>query len=239
MRFIIKRTIHTYPSYTPMSHDEKTVFSECHFVKPKEVQETLGIQASTLRSWADQGKIRFIRTPYGQRLYDRHDLLSLLNVPLSSPSVQKQKYCYCRVSSSKQMDDLERQISFFRQEFPDHILVSDVASGINWKRKGLQTLLERSLSGNISEVVVAHRDRLCRFAFELLEFIFRLHDTRLIVLDQETNQSSDRELADDILSIVHVYSCRSMGKRRYKNKKGTYLSDDSTTKDIKTMDGDM
>lgn len=91
-----------------ISHDEKTNFSECHFVKPKEIQETLGLPSSTLRSWADQGTIRFIRTPYGQRLYDRHDLLSLLNVPLSSPSVQKQKYCHCRVSSSKQMDDLER-----------------------------------------------------------------------------------------------------------------------------------
>jgi predicted site-specific integrase-resolvase len=117
--------------------------------------------------------------------------------------------------------------------------VSDVASGINWKRKGLKTLLEQSLSGNISEIVVAHRDRLCRFAFELLEFIFQLNDTRLIVLDQETNQSSDRELADDILSIVHVYSCRSMGKRRYQNKKGASLSDGSATKDTETMDGNM
>jgi predicted site-specific integrase-resolvase len=130
-------------------------------------------------------------------------------------------------------------MSFFRQQFPDHVLVSDVASGINWKRKDLKTLLEQSLSGSISEIVVAHRDRLCRFAFELLEFIFQLNDTRLVVLDQETNQSSDRELADDILSIVHVYSCRSMGKRRYKDKKGTSLSDGSATTDIKTMDGNM
>lgn len=218
-----------------MSYNENTP----HFLKPKEVRETLGIQDSTLRSWADQGKIRFIRTPYGQRLYDQYDLLSLLNVPPSSPSIQKQKYCYCRVSSSKQVDDLERQISFFRQEFPDHILVSDVASGINWKRKGLKTLLEQSLSGNISEIVVAHRDRLCRFTFELLEFIFQLNDTRLVVLDQETDQSSDRELADDILSIVHVYSCRSMGKRRYHHKKGASLPDDSSTEDIKTVDGNM
>lgn len=221
-----------------MPPDEKT-FSHPQFIKPNEVREIFGIQDATLRSWADKGKIRFIRTPYGQRLYDQLDLLSLLNVPLSPPPAQKQKYCYCRVSSSKQMDDLDRQISFFRQEFPDHVLVSDVASGINWKRKGLQTLLEQSLSGNISEIVVAHRDRLCRFAFELLEFIFRLNDTRLVVLDQETNQSSDRELADDILSIVHVYSCRSMGKRRYQNKKSASLPDRSPTKDTETVDGNM
>lgn len=135
-----------------MSHNESIV-SHPQFLKPKEVRETLGIKDSTLRSWADQGKIRFIRTPYGQRLYDQSDLLSLLDLSLSSPPIQKQKYCYCRVSSSKQVDDLERQISFFKQEFPHHILVTDVASGINWKRKGLQTLLEQSLSGYISEIV--------------------------------------------------------------------------------------
>ena len=207
------------------------------FVKPKVILETLGITDSTLRKWADQGKIHSIRTPSGHRLYDTSHLQSLLIQSLPPPSSQRKKYCYCRVSSSKQMDDLGRQEDFFRQRFPHHILVSDVASGINWKRKGLKTLLEQSMSGDIEEIVVAHRDRLCRFAFELLQFIFDSNKTRLVVLDQETNQSSEKELVDDILSILHVYSCRSMGRRRCKNKENKDLSESTTEGHSQKMDG--
>ena len=73
--------------------------------------------------------------------------------------------------------------------------------------------------GNVSEVVVAHRDRLCRFAFELIEFILSKNGVKLIVLNSDSPESSiDKELSDDILSIIHVYSCRQMGRRRYANK---------------------
>jgi predicted site-specific integrase-resolvase len=130
------------------------------------------------------------------------------------------------------MDDLERQKAFFRSKFPDHDLVADIGSGINWKRKGLKTLLEQSMQGKISQVVVAHRDRLCRFAFELLESIFKINGVELLVLDEETHQSSQSELADDILSIIHIYSCRAMGKRRYDSKKNKDLSDTRSKKAI-------
>ena len=78
--------------------------------------------------------------------------------------------------------------------------------------------------GHVSKVVVAHRDRLCRFAYELLEFIFQKHQVKLVVLDNAAEQSSNTELADDILSIITVYSCRAMGKRRYRSKEDTNLS---------------
>jgi predicted site-specific integrase-resolvase len=78
--------------------------------------------------------------------------------------------------------------------------------------------LELAVSGELEEIVVAHRDRLCRFAFELIEFIFSQTKTRIIVLDSEDGKSSEQELADDVLSIIHVYSCRKLGKRRYRNK---------------------
>ena len=172
----------------------------------------------------------------GQRRYCVEDIQTILHG--NSLAQQKQQICYCRVSSSKQMDDLERQKSFFRSKFPDHDLVTDIGSGINWKRKGLQTILERAMQGKISQVVIAHRDKLCRFAFELLEYIFKINGIELLVLDQETHQSSESELADDVLSIVHIYSCRAMGKRRYHNKKDQDLSNPSTEEIIKTMDGD-
>ena len=96
------------------------------------------------------------------------------------------------------MDDLERQKDFFRDKFTDFDLVTDIGSGINWKRKGLKTILEQSMSGDIEEIVVAHRDRLCRFSY----------GTKLIVLsgNDKKGEMSDTKLTEDI--IIHVYSCR-------------------------------
>ena len=191
-------------------------------VTNKKATELLQITPKTLRIWDKEGKIRTFRTPSGQR---RYNLTDIQNIMGRNPSHdQKEKICYSRVSSSKQVDDLTRQTAFFQSKFPNHIMVTDVGSGINWKRKGFKTILDKAMHHTISEVVVAHRDRLCRFAFELLEWIFHQNGVKLVVLDQENEQSTEQELSDDIFSIIHIYSCRKMGKRRYKNKENTSLS---------------
>jgi predicted site-specific integrase-resolvase len=84
-----------------------------------------------------------------------------------------------------------------------------------FKRKGLQTILELSMSGNLGEVVVSHKDRLSRFAFELIEWIIKRNRGTLVVLDRSEHQSGQQELAEDLLSIVTVFNCRNMGRRRY------------------------
>jgi len=123
------------------------------------------------------------------------------------------------VSSAKQKDDLERQIASLRESHPEHEVVKDIGSGINFKRKGLRSLLERSLEGGLDEVVVAHRDRLCRFAFDLIEWLFTKHGTKLVVLDQDVaSPESESEFTEDLLSIVHVFSCRYNGLRRYRKR---------------------
>jgi putative resolvase len=131
------------------------------------------------------------------------------------------------VSSKKQLDDLERQINSMVNQFPDHELIKDCGSGINFKRKGLQTLLEQTMSGDVEEIVVAHKDRLCRFGFELIESICNFYGTKLIVLDHEEHRSTEQELSEDILSIVTVFACKQMGRRKYttKNKEDKTVSD--------------
>ena len=209
------------------------------WIKPKEAAEILRVSPHTLIRWDKEGKVNSTRTPSGQRRYDLQNIKNHASVYSPyNPKTKKHKLCYCRVSSKKQLDDLERQKDFFRHKYPNHQLVSDIGSGINWKRKGLQTILEQSMSGNISEIVVAHRDRLCRFAFELLEFIFKHNGVKLVVLDKTNEQSSSSELTDDILSIVHVYSCREMGKRRHSKQKTKNLSNETTETTVETMDGD-
>jgi predicted site-specific integrase-resolvase len=117
-------------------------------------------------------------------------------------------------------------------------LVTDIGSGINWKRKGLKTILEQSMQGNISEIVVAHRDRLCRFAFDLLEGIFSINGVKLLVLNEKNGESTSKDLADDIMSIIHIYSCREMGRRRYKSKENKTLSECGPEENTKRMDED-
>lgn len=206
------------------------------YLSTKATRKLLGVTTVTLRNWDRENRIRTTRTPSGLRLYNKQDVHNILGGNHTIKT--KKKIAYCRVSSKKQEDDLERQCDFFRHNFPLYEIVTDVGSGINWKRKGLKTILECCMQGGVEELVVAHRDRLCRFGFELVEFILQCNDVKLTVLDTDDDSCSSRDLADDILSIVHVYSCREMGKRRYKSKKDSTVSDIGPEKDTEKVDGD-
>jgi hypothetical protein len=109
---------------------------------------------------------------------------------------------YCRVSSAKQSDDLQRQVEHMRAQFPGHRVITDVGSGINFKRKGLPTLLGEAQRGRVRQVVVAHRDRLCRFAFDLVEWILTQGGATLLV--QHGKQDLQHEFSEDLMAIVHV-----------------------------------
>lgn len=178
------------------------------FLKEKDVKKILGVSGWALRNWADTGKINSVRTPGGHRLYQLPELQP------SKPVVEKRGIVYARVSSHKQQDDLGRQIAFLATKYPGHLVVSDVASGINWKRKGLKTILDHADKGTVDEVVVASRDRLCRFAFDLLADVLARRGVLVRVLDSD-GVSEERELADDLLSIVQIFCCKRNGRRRY------------------------
>lgn len=193
------------------------------YVNTKEARELLHVTAATLRKWDKDGKIKTIRTPSGVRRYDKECIFKILGKVEIEP--EKRRIAYCRVSSKKQADDLERQKNSFRSSHPDHELVEDIGSGINFKRKGLQSVLEQAMQGKIEEVVVSHRDRLCRFAFELIEWILNKNNTKLVVLDKTDNKSGSYELTEDVLAIIQVFACREMGKRRYKNSKDKVKTD--------------
>lgn len=182
------------------------------YVKAAEYAKRFTVNPQTLRRWADAGKIQYRWSPGGIRLYELPD--SAHGGGQQQQAEEKKRVVYARVSSTKQKDDLQRQADFLLSKFPDHQLVTDIGSGINWRRKGLLSLLDAADQGALAEVVVASRDRLCRFAFELLEHVFRGRGVRLVVLDS-ADQCAEQELSDDLLSIVQVFCCRRNGKRRY------------------------
>ena len=150
---------------------------ECKFISSAEAARITSLHPHTLRKYADNNQVKCYKTPSGQRKYDRDSLEKFCNPSIvvhENKTNPKTNYIYSRVSSKKQLDDLLRQTQYLlsnKPEYASYISLSDVASGINFKRKGLQTILDSCLQGTIGEIVIAHRDRLCRFGFELLEFV--------------------------------------------------------------------
>lgn len=210
--------------------------TEDQWIQQKEARQILGFAPSTLRAWAEKGILKSKKSPTGRFMFSRKSIQDIVSI--NSPSYKnRKKIVYCRVSSRGQMEDLARQRAYMESLYPDHILVQDIASGINWKRKGLETILELAIQGNLEELVVAHKDRLSRFAFDFIKSTLEKCGATVIVLDSGENKSTEQELAEDLLSIVHIYSCRSMGKRRYKTKKdknssNTASSDDGTKTNV-------
>lgn len=112
-----------------------------------------------------------------------------------------------------------------QSRYPNYRIVTDIGSGINFKRKSLRMLLELSSKGLVEEVVVAYRDRLCRFAFELIEWFFQIHKVKLVVLNESMGTSGEAELAEDLLAIINVFNCRVNGKRKYTKKENKIDAD--------------
>jgi predicted site-specific integrase-resolvase len=180
------------------------------YIPLRKAVEFLGLHPNTLRRYADEGKIKSIKNPAGQRLYDVESYIR-------GDSIRTPTICYCRVSSSKQRDDLDRQIAYMQSLYPEAEIIKDIGSGLNFKRKGLRSLLDRLLQGNKFILVVACRDRLARFGFELVQYMVEQNGGQIVVLDK-TVHCPQSELTQDLLSILHVFSCRMHGLRKYSKK---------------------
>jgi putative resolvase len=193
-----------------------------NFISIKKAAEFTGLDPQTIRRMFDLSQVEGYKTPSGQRRIDLSSLQKMCYSNISSSEIknsEKKNFIYARVSTKKQMDDLSRQVDYLRRpEYVNYLLVQDIGSGINFKRKGLQTILDSCIQGNVGEVVIAHRDRLCRFAFELVEYIITKGGGSIKVLEDEQNISEHSELAEDLLSIIHIFNCRQMGKRSYKKR---------------------
>ncbi len=182
--------------------------------------EILGVTAQTLRNWDRTGKLKPHHTsPNGYRYYSEDNLNQILNKPVKK---QGKTIGYCRVNSPKQKEDLKRQEENMRtyllaQGKPFEI-ISDIGSGINYKRKGLQELIKGMANRSISKVVVLSKDRLTRFGFELIEYIAELYDCEIEIVDT-TEKTEQEELVEDLKQIMTVFGCKLQGKRADKAKR--------------------
>ena len=188
--------------------------NDIKYVKPKEASRIIGVNLDTLRRMAGRNEINHIRTDTGRYLFDVSSFTKRSNAEVS----ERKKICYARVSSRGQKSDLQNQISLLKAKYPDSEIIFDYGSGLNFHRKGLQKIMDLAHKGELQEVVVTYKDRLCRFGFELIEYILQTQSNANIMVLSNNCTSKESELATDLLSIITVFSARMHGLRKYKSQ---------------------
>jgi predicted site-specific integrase-resolvase len=188
-------------------------------VKIGKAADILGVTVQTLRKWEKSGKLLPDRkTDGGTRYYD----LSRIVGRDSKSKSHDLTIGYARVSSHDQRKDLDRQKEllemFCASNGWQHEIISDLGSGLNYRKKGLKELIRLIDSGKMSRLVVTHKDRLLRFGAELIFTLCEMRQIEVVIINKGEQPSFEEELAKDVLEIITVFSARLYGSRSHKNK---------------------
>ena len=184
--------------------------------------ELIGKTPQTLRDWDKKGELKPHHVaPSGYRYYSQEQLNHFLGIK-GKLHINKKIIGYCRVSSHKQKDDLERQVenlkAYMLAKGYQFEIVTDVGSGVNYNNKGLNKLLDMVTNSEVEKIVILYKDRLVRFGYELIENLCTKFGTTIEVIDS-TDQTEEQELVEDLVQIITIFSCRLQGKRANKAKK--------------------
>jgi len=176
----------------------------------------LGVTPKTVRLWEKEGKISSIKTEGGHRRFYPSEVLK--NKKQSNITIG-----YARVSTSEQRDDLDRQKKILElycaEKGWECEIISDIGSGINYNKKGLERLIKLICLGEIERLVVSHKDRLLRFGSEIIFSICEQHNVEIVIINKSINSTFEEELTNDVLEIITVFSAKLYGSRSHKNKK--------------------
>ena len=200
----------------------------------RDLSRFFGVTDVTLRTWEKEGRIKFLRTEGKSRYLTKDLLIEELNkrgLFIDDRPMDKKDVLYARVSSheEKQKGDLDRQIMFLLTNISDlqqPVVLSEVGSGLNDKRKKFQTLIKMIMNDEVSRIFVTYKDRLTRFGFNMLEEICKLKDVQIVVVNQDKEkQSVEDELVSDIMSLIASFSGKLYDMRSKQKKKKVELSD--------------
>jgi len=187
----------------------------------------VGKSVSTLRRWDACGEFLAKKHNSGHRYYDESDVKQLLGIK----TIDKKIMVYCRVSSHNQKDDLQSQIKAMEQfclsaAIPVDDWVREIGGGMNFKRKKFLKIMEAIQNGEVSKLLIAPKDRLVRFGFEYFEHLAITNGCEIIVVNQES-LSPQQEMVEDLMAIIHTFSCRLYGLRKYKKDIKKAIIDES------------
>jgi excisionase family DNA binding protein len=184
-----------------------------------QVSKELGVTVETIRRWEAEGRIVAERTKGGHRRYDFNKVLSSVN----PHKKEKLTIGYARVSTANKKDDLSRQVQaielYCAAKGWRYRIISDIGSGLNYNKKGLEELITLIETNQIQRLVLNYKDRLLRFGSEIIFNICKLHDVEVEIINNSDNKNYQEELVEDVLSIITVFSAKLYGSRSHKNKK--------------------
>lgn len=176
-----------------------------------------GVSASTAYRAERRGVITPKRTAGGHRRYSQEDVAKLLGIQQQNP--EKKTVVYCRVSSHGQKQDLADQkkamMDFATARGYVFEVVEEIGGGMNMNRPKFMQLVNGIIDGEVGRIVVAHKDRLARFGFDLVRNLADEYGCEIVVADRQ-DMSPQQEMVEDLMSIVRTYSCRLYGLRRYR-----------------------
>ena len=177
----------------------------------------IGSTPNQLRKWDSTGELMPARrTRGGTRYYSVAELLGLSDK--DSPTV-----AYARVSSQDQKADLNRQKAILEAYCAANgwqfEIVSDLGSGMNYRKKGLQQVLEMILRRRIQRLVLTHKERLLRFGADLVLALCEHQGVEVVIINQGERPSFEQELVRDVIEIITVFSARLYGARSHKTKR--------------------
>ena len=192
------------------------------YVGGKQASKILGIHQRTLYQWEEKKIIETIRTPGGKRLYNVNKFLKEReeennknkkdnndDIDISKIN-EKLNICYVRVSSQGQKNDLERQKQVMKEKYPNYIIIEDIGSGLNLNKRGIKKIIKLGIAGKVNELIVAYKDRLTRFGFELIEEIISEYSNgKIIILNEKEDIAPEDELVKDLRSEEHTSELQS------------------------------
>ena len=187
---------------------------EHEFVNMKTAMEVLGLSKKTLQNYDKEGKIETIRTAGNWRKFNIKKYLIDHNIEVDN--TLRKKIIYCRVSSYDRKEDLERQVLKLKQKYKNHEVITDIGSGINFKRTGLKKIIDYAIRNKLEEVVVTYKDRLCRIGYDLIEHIFETYSNTKIIIENKEENAVNEDITKDLIEIITVYSSKIHGRRSNK-----------------------
>lgn len=201
--------------------------SDTEFLGGKEASRILGVHQRTLYIWESKNKIETIRTPGGKRLYNVQKFINENQEYIKNNGINnnvgnndKKNICYIRVSSTNQSNDLERQRELMKRVYPNYEIIEDIGSGLNLNKRGIRRIIKMGIEGKINELIVAYKDRLTRFGYDLIENIIKEYSGgRIIILNKLKVLKPEEELVNDVMALMNVYVAKMNGLRRYNIKK--------------------
>ena len=198
-------------------------------MKASEVKNILHVTQKTINSYVKTGKLHPVIINSRHYEYDEDEVYNLIG----KGKTERLTVIYSRVSSRKQKNDLQTQEEriynwAINNGYKVDMKLQGIKSGMCFtERKDFQKLMSLAATGQLGTLIVENRDRLCRFGFEMIEEMFRKLGAKIIVISNVEDKSYEKELTDDLISIIHYYSMKSYSMRRRLHKAELVLSSDS------------